>query len=746
MKVNICTCKNFDELKRYLSSCRNICNCMLDDDRNNNAFSILEKQNFHINYIKYNSKENIIELLQLCQRHNSSIIVENNDDVIIGFGNEKYKWLALYLSIKMKKKLILVNSDLDVLEWLKYNKCSYVTLVAEHKDIKIRMISEINKIQYIRRKKGEIIYFGYITARDEWSLLWLILKNTVYSMNENKKYITVDRLEHNAETIISSNNVEVVPYKMSDLRIIHDKLIDNNVDLLTMIGHGRDDVFWLNNGAVCGRCNNKKIGPYKDEKNLPSCYYTGRCFKNMDTELIFANEIAARNVFLNACYSSKIEQGLFVDDFNIVFSFLDGYAASYLGSSFIVDGQSIMNYYYIAQLLSGIKLGQASYNVSNFYLDYKLGHDLAFFLVGNPSFYLENFVKSYECKFDENLDCNEYCIENQIYLITVIFQNNKIAQDVIGLKKKIKIIFSNNRDIYFIFRINNKKTYLDIFSKTIIKPGILKISFDELAYINPKTAQNFEAILGIGIYPTSKFKNILLETKELANKIAKEKKYQLYNLKKISALYKRIDKYNEKILSLSQNVLQFLVEYTHNKGFTWNDQCLANGLNFKSYKSAKREKCSNCGRNLYVLKYSHDLFSNLESEFFCCSACGIVKDSPSNTKDILVYNKGESTVMQGDKVKQVLCIENNTDDYMCGYAGMAIAWGKCDLFTYDKKLHTEKIELYPGEKKEYTLIITAMQETMPHNYWLYSNIILNGLVWTIKKDLWVVPRSITSDR
>ena len=68
---------------------------------------------------------------------------------------------------------------------------------------------------------------------------------------------------------------------------------------------------------------------------------------------------------------------------------------------------------------------------------------------------------------------------------------------------------------------------------------------------------------------------------------------------------------------------------------------------------------------------------------------------------------------------------------------MSVTSGKDDFFTYDKGINLEKIDLYPGEKMEYSLSISTTKETTPHNYWIYTNVIINGQIWNIKNDLWV---------
>ena len=633
--------------------------------------------------------------------------------------------------------LILLNTDSEVLGWIKNNHYTSVVFLSGHKNIKIQFTSKINAIQNYYKKNGKDFYFGFITARDEWSMLWLIMKNIVYIDNEIERYITVDRLDHNAKVIYGNEYLKIIPYNMSDLNTIKEEVMDNCADLLSAIGHGRDDIFWLKDGAICGKCNNKNIGSFYGKKNVPSCFYTNKCFKSKDTGLVYANQIAARNIFANACYSSKVEEGLFADDFNIVFSYIDGHAASYLGSSFMIAGQRVMNYYYIAQMLSGINIGNVAYNVSSFYLNYHLGHELAFFLIGDPNYSIKKCLQPYRDVLVENKNNNEYIIENQTNLVTITFPNLDTAKQIIEINKRINISFSNNKNFYFAFRMDNEKAYLDIFGKIQLKPGVLAISTEDFPYINLKTIKNFEAILGVGIYPTSKFKSLLIETKELANKIAKEKKYRLCNVKDINVLYKRMENYNEKIITLSKIVLQYVIEHTHNNGFSLNDLYLENGLNFLSSYSEKKEKCPNCGRDLYVLKYNHDLYSCLDSELYNCSACGIVKFIPSDKKEILICTSGEKCIVQGESVNQTVCIQNNTEVYLCGYVGMSVTSGKDDFFTYDKGINLEKIDLYPGEKMEYSLSISTTKETTPHNYWIYTNVIINGQIWNIKNDLWV---------
>ncbi|WP_286084824.1 hypothetical protein, partial [Parabacteroides goldsteinii] len=94
-------------MKKYISYETNIENCLLDDSRNENALKVLKQQKINLGVVKFYEPDykEPLDLGVLLKIHNESTINEKNDNIIIGFGEDNYKWLALYYSIKTNRKV-----------------------------------------------------------------------------------------------------------------------------------------------------------------------------------------------------------------------------------------------------------------------------------------------------------------------------------------------------------------------------------------------------------------------------------------------------------------------------------------------------------------------------------------------------------------------------------------------------------------------------------------------------------------
>lgn len=733
----IIVCKSLEEYKAAIEN-YDINNFypILDGVSTNKLYDVLKIQNIKYSINKFNNElKSKSDITNLCTDLNTG----NKDNVILVFGNnDAYIWTAYYQAKLTNSYIYILKDEKELINYIKCTKFKFVTIISEHKLLTVKLISSISEIQLNRLRRKEF-YVGYLTARDIYGLTSLIIKNHIYNKDNLYKALTINRLDYNTKKILSSENVDVYPVNMTDVKFIEDDLKTKNRSFLTMIGHGRDDIYWLNNGAICGQSCYYDNSNESLTKGKPSCFYTGKCFKR-DMTVFHAYDIASRNVFVNACYSSKIEEGLFSDNFNLVFAFLDGHAVSYLGSSFMVNGAEYMNYYYIAQAMSGIELGNISLNISKIYLDYGLGHPLSYFLIGDPTSKVKEGIAKIELDIikDTNNEYHTYYdISKDTYLISLKFDDIDANKKFLTNEYKLEVK-SNNKNLYAVFRKTDKNVFLDIFSSTIISKGSLEVNFVKYYAIDKLAIRNFESMVGIGICPSSKFKSVLTETKDVAANMSKTNITQISDIRKMNNFYKKIDKLNNRILSLSETILNYLVEQVHTKGYTWDDQCLSNGLQYKKYKNINTEKCINCNRELYEIDYQHEFYTELYRKYYCCSACGITKDVPHDFKGVNIQVKGNSIVLAGDSIEQKLIIKNTTNNILCGFGGMSIASGKDENITYENGYTVEKIILNNDESIEITSKINFPKECIPHNYWLYSNIILNGEVWIIKKDIWVV--------
>lgn len=738
--ISIIECDTFDEYKKVMSNISFFSNTypMLSGIVLTKLLETLEVQKIEYNLKKFNKNNyEISNIKDICLLHNLKIT--NNENVILTFGeNEKYEWCSYLHAFLTRTKLYIFKNELEIKKFIKKSELKYITIIAEDKLITTKLISSIYNIQE-NKCKGEKIYSSFLTARDIFGLISIIIRNDLYKKNPISNALTVNRLEHNEKEIIKSKQIEIFPDKKSNIETLKNVLVNKNRNLFTAIGHGRDDIFWLyDNGAICGKTCYSNENLKENNKEKPSCYYTGKCFKK-DIKILNAYNISSRHIFMNSCYGSKVEEGLFSNNFNLVYSFLDGHSVSYFGSSFMVEGEACMNYYYVAQIMSGVSIGLAATNVSRFYSNYKLGYEFAYFLIGDPTNKINTVysILIFDIKLNDNKEYHQiYNIPKDCFLFSIKFKEKDIYQKFKEYKYSLEIISKKNPELYFIFRISDNIVFLDIFSSTIIKSDAIEVKIKKNIEIKLDIIRNFEAILGIGIYPNSKFKSLLIQTKENSLRISKDNKCWMWNIKKMKKMYIKKNDYKEKIFELSEIVLKYLLEQVHNKGYTWDDKCLSNGLVYNQLKIVTDKFCENCGKEIYLMDYQHKFYKELNRYYNCCSACGITKDIPYKFEKIDILIEGASTVYQGECIKQKIKIRNTYDSYLCGFVGMRIASGKENNISYiDDDI--EKITLNNNELYEKEITIYFPIDVQPHNYWMYVNIILNGEILVLKKDIWV---------
>ncbi|GAA0772411.1 hypothetical protein GCM10008908_18620 [Clostridium subterminale] len=752
--INIIKCEEFEQFILSIQSfdnkhCKDIYPTLNGEEYNKFLSTLrLEKIEYKVEEFNKNKfSNNTPELEDICEEHNS--VCNKNKNIIIAFKNQyMYSWIAVYHAKLTGDKICLLEDISDLTSYIDKSKYEYITIVSECKSLKIKEISKIQSLQINRRYK---FHFGSLTARNTCSLINLIVKNDIFKKRTLEPCVIIDRLDHKGENITFEGPMKIFPYSKSETGDLRNELTQNPTNLLSIIGHGRDHIFWLtNNGGICGRslCKKEEL----DGKFLakPCCAYTGNCFKH-GIELLRAHDVLARHIFVNSCFSLKVEEGLFNDNYNLVYSFLDGHVVSYLGTSFMVAGHECLNYYYAAQILSGISLGDAVSNICRCYYNSRLGHEMSYFLIGDPTnkIYSEKKIKYIDYKIDGLKFKDEYYSSYEIcedtYLIRIKFSDNDVAEKFLNLEYRLQIKCTNNKELYGAFKQEDEHTILEIFSKTIIKKGTLNILFKYDECIRLSTIRKFDYILGVGLYPNSKFKAYLSESKDSALKIAKTYKYKLNELSSTKNLYDKVDKINNRISTLSEMVLKYLVTIMHNKGYSWDDQCLENGLSYKNYENNENDTCPNCGRKLYILNYEHEFYSEMKRKHYCCSTCGIIKDFPSENEGIEIYFEGSNYVKIGEKSEQTIKIINHRNEFMSGYAGTAVSSGLEINIKYEKDDEVQKVGIHKGEEAEVKTSICIPNEILPHTYWLYGIIILNGEIWCIQKDLWVIPQDTNND-
>lgn len=696
-------------------------------------------------YIEDKGKINIdqVNFEDIVVQHNKTVTM--HDNVIVAFKNQKkYIWVALHHAKLCDYRLELVKDFEEGFEYISEYKPKFVTFVSEHRYVEVKYITKLQQMQKNFSANSEEFFFSILTARNIESLISLVIRNDIFKCYNLKKFTHIIRLDHLNKEIKEEENLSIYPFSQALMANINKQLREQPNNLTTMIGHGRDDLFWLTDGGICGRKCDDEQHKYDEQHKLPACAYTDKCFKP-NISLIPAYNIFTRHLFMNCCNGAKTEDCVFEHDYNMLFSFLDGHVVSYLGSSFNVDGKEFLNYYYMAQVLSGIPLGIAAGRVNKYYQDCRLGHEAAFYLIGDGTVVLTQSSNIFTIDLDQvNVDDKnnfEYRFEldEDSYLVRLIFSIEDLIRLIYSLRYRITVHSTSGQKLHGVFRRAGKQTILEIFCDGKIKKGEVLINIKSGIEFNLESVGNLQNVQILGVTPDNKFKPFLTETVQSGLKLARVSRNEINILNTVqNNLYSKFDKMHSRMVTLSEMLIKYLLTQAHNKGFAWDEHCTTNGLIYESSQELElADTCPNCNKSVYIMNYSHDLYKHLRRSYYCCPSCGIIKDSPIGKEDIEIYFEGQSVVQAGKILTQKLVIKNNLEKIIYGFGGMSVIWGEESNIQYDKLY--DKVIILPNEKMEITINISFDKKTFPHNYWLRGNAILNGDILSVKRDIWVVP-------
>jgi hypothetical protein len=137
-------------------------------------------------------------------------------------------------------------------------------------------------------------------------------------------------------------------------------LTDGHVGVLSLIAHGRDDVIHLHDTVIC-KGPDRLPGPLDDTRHLPVCAYTGRCFRgDVDpAQVLRAEDLTVDVVFVNACMTWRVADGLFPHEYLLPHAFLGGVTAAYVGVPNLVNGTAKLNDMFHHACASGRSVGEA---------------------------------------------------------------------------------------------------------------------------------------------------------------------------------------------------------------------------------------------------------------------------------------------------------------------------------------------------------------------------------------------------
>lgn len=665
---------------------------------------------------------------------------KNCQKTTIGVGKDvEYLILAYYQSILTDSDFFIVEKLEEALAYVRDNAYKFYTFILPYEEIDMFTVHELQMLQNeMERNSYTPFFYGFMSARTIFILNALIIKNYILRDLSREKYVVINRVDY-AETDIQ-NNLDVfnLNYHIALTENIEKLACKLPINALTLVGHGRDDILWLTNGSICGASKYDNM-QMKKSKQLPICVYRNRCLMS-NGKAINIYGLKARNMFSNACKSLKLEESVFGNNYNLAYSFIEGYGLSYIGCNSTVLGTDVANYYYVAQLRAGIQLGIIAYQLTKMCQDKGLEITESYQLLGDPTY--------------KNIDIHNVIIYQISSLISdgmenVFVYNVKEDAEMISVELPIENFdikfyslewvlygYLEKQRLFGAFRRDGKLTVLDLFSIGPIRAGeklVLKFAYNNR--FKSEYIFKFASIIDFGL-TDNRLKLPIIEAKEVAQRLFGTYKFTINELdNNYKKLYSKLDKLYNRLPKLSRLVVEYLVEKTHNEGFSWEEATLKYGMKYEEYlANCNNICCDNCGRKTYGITMSHSFNKSIKRVVFNCPICGIVRDVPIDSEE-MIYLTGENVVDMEAVNKQQILIENKSEKQIIGCVGIAITSGKRNFVIYEKNVID--IEIKPYETVKENLKLKFFKEAKPHQYWLYCYLILNGDIYVLKKDIWL---------
>ncbi|MGE7997635.1 hypothetical protein ACQKOF_02935 [Lysinibacillus sp. NPDC093190] len=671
--------------------------------------------------------------------HNSDIITNS---CIISIGNDECKWISLLHAKLTKQNLYFSENIYEAVELMEKESKDkkYFTFVTTANYIKTEEIAYFSECKNSVLKKGKEIFFSFLVHKTVAQLSEFVVRLKIYTQYKTGKTVHIDRVNINNS---DANNTIEGQYNFYNSRVndIKDSFIEETLEIFSFIGHGRDEFVWLQDGIICGKSANIRTNYEFTNQSMPSCYYTGKCYKT-DLNILPGYEIDAKHIFMNSCFSGLLDDSSYGLEYNIMYSLLEKNTMSYLGSTCAVDGKSFLNYYYLSQIKSGIPLGIAASNVNDALNNFKLGHTWSYYLVGECAYALDTLYETkqinlHELNSEKIDDITHYTIdvENPFGVISLKFDNSKILEEYIDFSTRIEVTSNIKQEIYGIFRRSGDLYILDIFTDGAINPSEIKIKIKEAVPFYPKIIEYLKQVNTFGVFFGKQFESLLKETSDIIHKFSKNYKYELPVLSNNKKLYRKLSNIEERISKLNNMILSRLQELISEKSFSLEETLLENGVRFNNNNHRTNEKCPNCNKDICINEYSHEFLLDTTWFYYCCPKCGVVELSQKRDNTLNCYFEGASSVKKEAQIINNLVIKNNSSKNIKVDFCFAITRSKDNNIEFDSQ---SKTILIPANGSiHYPLSIRASELTVPHVYWLKSVILVDGKLTSIKKDVFI---------
>lgn len=679
------------------------------------------------NYLSFRGIEYITETLDTVKNESngeainifSRFISENNLVVYIGKDKEEEK-LSFYYSYKMKKKYVQFETiEAWQLFHLSLNNVGSIVFII-NKYLRQDMQAYL-AFENIRAPFGLLIFD---TLED---LLYIENKEIVASgvlTDSNINVLSVNRIDYNNLDIIEKENFSYIPRKVVTAENFLKQSKNRNV--LTLIGHGRDELIWLTEALICNPGNNEER---QGEKNKTSCEICGKCFKDIST-VIPIRELQFDHLFINTCCSGKITEAVFGNEHNVSYQFMRENATSYIATPFLAASCPVLNNYYCALLQCGFSLGQIICKINKLYQDYGYGKGNSYLLFGDPDIrFIGRESDEMDLKISFTQDIVRFEIIEDKAMVNLFIDGYKM-KDVLSYRVGFVVKCLKRNKIFGVTEDCDNGLIIRIFSRGRLEAGIYQIERIILPNFDIFSLRNFDYLLGMKLN-TTKLKNYYYESMNSIRDYLEEEHENRFELDNIyQKNFEKRKKIYSRIVKLSKEYTVYFGDKIQNKGFAFDAQCLKSGFAYQD-KELSEKNCPYCDG----IAYKSIIFNRtylIERQNVLCTKCGIIFDAPKTTNvDVRFVGDSSYSILQTDK-KVLVEIKNDYDIEIFGNLNVSVANGMNNIIISPDIM---SVNISPHTSVVYEFEMTTNNEISTHNYWLMASAMLNGEAYFIKKDI-----------
>lgn len=713
-EIRILFCKNIEELADRVKNDASE-KCLYDLEGNKRLLRFLDS-----NHIKYEIKRDCNKCIALSATQKTKI---QNKDIVVYIGNNSIEQtIAEYFAEKSERKFLNFFNFREFLE----NKQE---LINSSKSICIICSKEYKALlQNDSGTENAEFNIGFITARNYWSLLFWINKLLVCDKIESNNVVIVNRVDKTSQEMASENGITYIPYMAASKDNVI-KATKKNTSALTLIGHGRDELIWLTNAILCGKCDNLI---QEGEMYTPNCVQNGKCFKE-ETDVMKVADLNCYNVFINACCSAKMSRAVFGDTYNLMYAFSESNAANYIGTPFLANGCEALNYYYTAMLKANFQMGEIIKLLNRLYNSYEFGEKNSYFLFGDPITSFGDDTNKLRINMEIKEGISEFNITKNIWLIELHFKGD-IFSDFINYKRDI-LIKNQENDKLFCHIFYNKKenlTVFHVFSVFGIKRGKYYLLNNLRKDIKMEDISELQCWFELG-FLDSKLKNYYYESLNSAKNYYQTELFSRIRIDNINLTnYSKREKITKRRMKLFYDFTESFINKIHTKGLAFDEACLANGFVVQR-REGIRSQCPYCGSDLYKSTVCNKLFHIIREHVYC-TKCGNILDEPLDSAIEIIFEGNDKYKRKGKHSFVNLKVKNIGDSSVQGYVGYAIVNGQKEEFVYNKNYTI--INLGRAEELTVQCCMYPSKDVVCHNYWLMAVAVINSKIYVIKRDIY----------